>query len=390
MYRGDKHTFEFSNLPYDLTSEKITFVVKANYGSVYPRLIYKRNNVAGGDSSQIYVSYKKPYSKIYVTIKPNDTEDLVKNKYVFDIVRTSATDSTNTNTLFVGNLNLKNVVSTPWDGVDLSDSGRVFAVLSEGKYKNDFAVWDSAVGLWVRISVDSVIELLSIEAGVIPDSVLFPYETNQWDKIASDDVTLTDTQIITGQKEFSAGKTVFSGDTVQAKSLILYSTVTDVDYPEALQVRAGTIQIGSDGLNYNLYNSLIIGNTGEASAKGGYFNASDRSWLYNAGYKAIYSLNGLRTDGDIFIDAGQLISRDTVFVKTITIDSSYTFPRVDGMPNQILKTDGNGVVTWQDESGGSVVGGLFETDSNGDLMPNDVIAIDPYFETDSNGDIQPL
>jgi hypothetical protein len=40
--------------------------------------------------------------------------------------------------------------------------------------------------------------------------------------------------------------------------------------------------------------------------------------------------------------------------------------------------------------GGTGTGGLFETDGNGDLMPNDAIVEDTYYELDGNGDIQPL
>lgn len=219
MFRGDKHTFEFSNLPYDISADKITFVVKTQYGTQYPRIIYKRNNVAGGDSSQIYVSYKKPFSKIYITLKPNETEDLANSKYVFDIVRTNATDSTNTKTLFVGNLNLKNVVSTPWDGVDLSDSGRVFAVLEEADFHNEFAVWDSINGFWVHIPIDSVITLLNIAAAQIPDSVVFSSEVSNM-------ATTNTTQDITGEKTFSNSKTVFSGDSVFINKRLRIGTIS--------------------------------------------------------------------------------------------------------------------------------------------------------------------
>lgn len=41
-----------------------------------------------------------------------------------------------------------------------------------------------------------------------------------------------------------------------------------------------------------------------------------------------------------------------IFVQTLNINQAFTFPTTDGSANQILKTDGLGNLTWQNESGG--------------------------------------
>lgn len=51
---------------------------------------------------------------------------------------------------------------------------------------------------------------------------------------------------------------------------------------------------------------------------------------------------------------------------------------------EVSRTPGNFT-----EGSGTAIG-LFEADGNGDLMPNDDIAVDDFYELDGNGDIQPL
>jgi len=45
-------------------------------------------------------------------------------------------------------------------------------------------------------------------------------------------------------------------------------------------------------------------------------------------------------------------ARNTVYLPKLNINDAYTLPKVDGTVNQVMKTDGAKVVTWEDESGG--------------------------------------
>lgn len=59
------------------------------------------------------------------------------------------------------------------------------------------------------------------------------------------------------------------------------------------------------------------------------------------------------------------------------------------LDNTTLKLNASNQLTVIGGVGGGS-GGLFETDGNGDLMPNDAEVTDTYYELDGNGDIQPL
>ena len=115
LVRGDSKTFEL-NYYGDVTADELLFVVKADTAIASPRLIQKENDIAGGDQDQIIATYKKPFTKIKVKLYPIDTEDLLRNKYVFDLTRTNPADSTDHTHLFIGDLNLTPTISTPGDG----------------------------------------------------------------------------------------------------------------------------------------------------------------------------------------------------------------------------------------------------------------------------------
>jgi len=108
-------------------------------------------------------------------------------------------------------------------------------------------------------------------------------------------------------------------------------------------------------------------------------------------------------------------------VTTLSINSAFTFPTFDGSADQVIITDGSGILSWTDQSSGvttflgltdvpaSYLGegskyvkvnatedalefvdsGLFEVDINGHLMPVTANLTDNYYELDVNDDIMP-
>lgn len=122
---------------------------------------------------------------------------------------------------------------------------------------------------------------------------------------------------------------------------------------------------------------VITDNLGGTSYTGGEVQNNDITWVEDRGH-AIYIENGIKTDGNIVIDnKSHLITSDTIFVATVTIDSTYTFPISDGSLNQVLKTNGSGVLTWQSDATGA--GGAAYTDSvthDGRHVPGDSLITD--------------
>ncbi len=80
------------------------------------------------------------------------------------------------------------------------------------------------------------------------------------------------------------------------------------------------------------------------------------------------------TDTDLlFVDA----SADTVQIGKLNINGAFTLPTADGSANQILKTDGNGAVSWAADGGGGGGGSMTTVKGNGSQVGGaDIVTLD--------------
>jgi hypothetical protein len=235
-------------------------------------------------------------------------------------------------------------------------------------------------------SLNAIRTLIGTGGIALPDSVLFSSDST--DQRTFSDlkyVDKTSTQTITGQKDFSNTKTVFSGDSVRINGKLKAGRIEvggSVDEPNnkliiksnalgvptlsinttdnshsSIYIGDGSIQIGDVGgdFDYNTYKSLIIGTTNDTSRVGSYFDSVDRAWLNNNKY-SLYSVGGIRTDGGIYVDSGKVFIDDTLEVGTVIKINDYFLPRNDGTVGQFQRTDGNGNLYWEDYSTGGSVG----------------------------------
>jgi len=76
--------------------------------------------------------------------------------------------------------------------------------------------------------------------------------------------------------------------------------------PESkLVISGGTVNIcDGAGMSIDVMKSLVIGDYGDHSSEGGQFDSYVFGWLV-VQYHRLYVLNGIRTDGDVIVDAGQ-------------------------------------------------------------------------------------
>ena len=100
--------------------------------------------------------------------------------------------------------------------------------------------------------------------------------------------------------------------------------------------------------------------------------------VFNEGGAAV----DFRVEGDtdidlLFVDG----SEDTVQIGKLNINGAFTFPTADGSANQILKTDGNGAVSWAADGGGGGGGSMTTVKANGSQVGGaDIVTLD--FATD--------
>lgn len=164
--RGDKTTLNFS-VTGNITARKLDFVVKESKYFSSPRLIWKQNTLAGGDSSEVYASYNGTLNRttVQVTLLPIDTWDLYGEAYVYDLLSTSTTDTNSVVTVYDGVLKILFDVQTPFDGANLPGSGgRITTIaLSNGDTDSSFVMWDDVNELYEPVSkatVKSVLDLV--------------------------------------------------------------------------------------------------------------------------------------------------------------------------------------------------------------------------------------
>jgi len=96
--------------------------------------------------------------------------------------------------------------------------------------------------------------------------------------------------------------------------------------------------------------------------------------VFNEGGAAV----DFRVEGDtdidlLFVDG----SEDTVQIGKLNINGAFTFPTADGSANQILKTDGNGAVSWAADGGGGGGGSMTTVKANGTQVGGaDIVTLD--------------
>ena len=96
--------------------------------------------------------------------------------------------------------------------------------------------------------------------------------------------------------------------------------------------------------------------------------------VFNEGGAAVdFRVEG-DTDTDLFLVDG---SEDTVQIGKLNINGAFTLPTADGSANQILKTDGNGAVSWAADGGGGGGGSMTTVKANGTQVGGaDIVTLD--------------
>ena len=129
----------------------------------------------------------------------------------------------------------------------------------------------------------------------------------------------------------------------------------------AVSVDDSTIEINSDALR--IKDGAIT--SAKIGAGGFVFN--------EAGAAVDFRVEG-DTDIDLlFVDG----SEDTVQIGKLNINGAFTLPTADGSANQILKTDGNGTVSWAADGGGGGGGSMTTVKANGSQVGGaDIVTLD--------------
>ena len=146
IYKGDSFTISFE-APYDVSSDSLLFVVKADRDDDTPRVIALRNTAGGGSDSEIEVIFSA-VSTILVKLTQINTEGLTAALYVYDLTIDSTT------TLYTGTLKLRDEVAGSADGV-ATRTPYYTIVIDTPSTTPAFIIGDNSDNSWSAVSFDT-------------------------------------------------------------------------------------------------------------------------------------------------------------------------------------------------------------------------------------------
>jgi hypothetical protein len=106
LMRGDARTLKFQHYT-DYDSSRIEFVIKTSNGLDADTLVSKKNQLAGGDTTEIKSIFRTDKTTINVYLKNSDTKNLQYNLLYYDLISAPVNDSTEKSTLYHGKIFLK-------------------------------------------------------------------------------------------------------------------------------------------------------------------------------------------------------------------------------------------------------------------------------------------
>jgi len=318
VYRGDSTRIEFKASG-NITAKGITFVVKLTKSFSSPRLIQKKNTIAGGSSFEIITSYSAPQTKVTVILGPDDTQDLTGTTYYYDIVAADAGALESYSTFNYGIFKIIQDIQTPFDGTALPNDGTRITTVSLANATSLYStiVWDTTGKYYYPISLNDFKTLLNITVGGSVSNA-----DSLGSKPASDYVTKSDTA---NQRTFSDLKyppkdqATFTTDIRLPNNIyignnpytLLAPSVGELNYVDgvtsAIQTQLNNKQnaMGTDDNYVTDAEKIIIGNTSGTNT-GDNFRKASRLGLASS------KLNV--TDAQLFIDT-LYRSNDTIYFK---------------------------------------------------------------------------
>lgn len=312
VYRGDSTRIEF-RANGNITTKGIVFVVKLTKAFTSPRLIQKKNLIAGGSAAEIIATFSAPQTKVTVILGPDDTQDLTGATYYYDIVAADAGALTSYSTFNYGIFKVIQDVQTPFDGTALPEDGtRITTVsLANGTLQNESIAWDTTLNQWVpagfvfsteqTVAIDSVSDALKSELLADEDTTDFRAYSDA--KYLSVNTVLVDTAIINDLVEAGIEPVIndienLNDDIVRIDSI--FNTKVDKDSVQSWEETEALIgQIVEDSLKTYYVNSRSEITSSLAT------NSYVKIKSTNATYKITATpVSGFTTDGVLQISLG--------------------------------------------------------------------------------------
>jgi hypothetical protein len=123
-------------------------VVKRDTELTSPRVIEKKNLVAGGSDSELAVVYDSVSKTLTINVylTKSDTEGLTSLNYYYDILEEIPDDLNSGTTLFMGSATLEPTVQSPSDGVSLPENSLRYAAVTASDFNDNDIIVKKTIG----------------------------------------------------------------------------------------------------------------------------------------------------------------------------------------------------------------------------------------------------
>ena len=177
--RGDAAEIKFT-LPGDLTAENIYFTVKPDRELSSDRYVEKKNDIAGGSTSEILATVSGTKTVLTVFLAIEDTQDLTDLTLVYDVwVEFVSNPTTSSFTYVDGSFALLGDVRTPFDGFATPETAIRFQQLDAEDYPVNslFQISKDGGGVssFIAIELADVLDQLGLVNSVIPNNAIWKH-----------------------------------------------------------------------------------------------------------------------------------------------------------------------------------------------------------------------
>lgn len=162
---------------------------------------------------------------------------------------------------------------------------------------------------------------------------------------------------ITSQLKIGASGTTSLNSTSIDDALLINGSSTNrvsIVINNANAAGSGSLYVQNNRGSFNAYGGMLTGGASDAASSIFGLTRPDRTFIIHDGANGAGMGIGTLISQPLVLGTNNVARISVAGTGAITFNSAFTFPTTDGSANQVLRTNGSGVVTWQTVSGSGI------------------------------------